>query len=105
MSVLLQFQRGNTRDPVVIVVDNDNNAEDNNIILSGGSVIWSRRPLRCRCRPPSMVGCSVAHTAVCPYLQPLAATSLLLLSRLSITFDAPVDGWLSHSPPTKQHTN
>jgi hypothetical protein len=29
----------------------------------------------------------------------------LLLSRPSITFDAPVDGWLLLSPPTKQHTN
>ena len=73
MSVLLQFQRGNTRDPVIIIVDNDNDAEDNIIILSGVSVICCRR--RCRCRPPSMVGCCVAHSAVCPYRRPSPATA------------------------------
>ena len=101
--VLLQFQRGNTWNPVYIVVYNDNDAEDNGIILSGVSVICCHR--RCRCRPPSVVGCCVAHFAVCPYCQPLPATALLILSRLYITFDAPIDGWLLLSPPTKQHTN
>jgi hypothetical protein len=34
-----------------------------------------------------------------PYRQPLPAAVL------SITFAAPVDGWLLRSPPAKQHTN
>jgi len=34
-----------------------------------------------------------------PYCQSLSATVL------SITFAAPVDAWLLHSPPAQQHTN
>ncbi len=36
-------------------------------------------------QPPPRAGCCVAHSAVCPYLQPLLATALLLFSWPSIT--------------------
>ena len=39
VSVLLQFQRGNTQDPVIIIVDSNNDADDNGITLSGVSII------------------------------------------------------------------
>jgi hypothetical protein len=70
-----------------------------------------------------MVGCCVAYSVVCclichtplsslcdcqhfrrrppaavPYRRPSPAAVL------SITFAATIDGWLLHSPPTKQHT-
>ena len=60
-----------------------------------------------------MVGYYVTHSFVCrfhhceivntlPYHRPSPATAMLLLSQPSISFDAPVNGWLLRSPPTKQ---
>jgi len=42
---------------------------------------------------------TLSPPAAVPYRQPLPAAVL------SITFTAPVDGWLLHSLPTQQHAN
>ena len=79
---------------------------------------------RRRCSPLLMVGCCVAYSVVC---LPVCHPPLLLLrdrqhfcrrpppavpyrrpspaAVLSITFTAPVDGWLLRSLPAQQHTN
>ena len=56
--------------------------------LSSSLLLLCDRQHFCR-RPPPAV----------PYRRPLPAAVL------SITFTAPVDGWLLHSPPAQQHTN
>ena len=43
--------------------------------------------------------------AAVPFPRPLPAAFLSLLSRKSITFATPVDGWLLCSPPAQQHTH
>jgi hypothetical protein len=48
---------------------------------------------------------TLSPPAAVPYRQPLPAAVLSLLSRPSITFAAPVDGWLLRYPPAQQHTD
>jgi hypothetical protein len=48
---------------------------------------------------------TLSPPAAVPYRQPLPAAVLLFFSRPSITFAAPVDGWLLCSPPAQQHTD
>jgi hypothetical protein len=47
----------------------------------------------------------MAQFAASRLRQPSPATVKTLLSRLSITFTTPVDGWLLRSLHTQQHTD
>jgi len=72
---------------------------------------------RCRCRPQPMVGCYITHAVCCfchcEIVNTFAAgcrshiadlRQPLLCCSCPITFDASINGWLLHSPTTKQHT-
>ena len=92
-------------------------------IIAAAIVVAANRQCR-RCSPPLMVGCCVAYSVVCrPICHTLLSSSCnrhhfcrrppaaipyrrpsLPAAVLSITFTATIDGWLLHSPPTKQHT-
>ena len=66
-----------------------------------------------RCLPPDLLSAAfvivrlstLSPSATVPYRRPSPAAVLSLLSRPSITFAAPVNGWLLRSPPAQQHTN
>jgi hypothetical protein len=61
------------------------------------------RAAPCRCDPPQWL--NLPPAAFASLRQPSPATVKTLLSRLSITFTTPVDGWLLRSLHTQQHTD
>jgi len=106
------FWGGCGRDPavVVIVVVIDDDGDNSDGVSSRQSSGAGRRRMLCclfhRLQPdlsPAVFiivqSSTLSPLAAVPYCQPLPAIVL------SITFAAPIDGWLLRSPPTQQHTN